>query len=90
VRVADIVGSLSGGQIQRIAIARALYRKPRILIMDEPTSALDSETEHNIMRSINRISGKLTLIIVSHRMSALKYCSKIYEFKDYNLTKIKT
>ena len=90
VRGADIVGSLSGGQIQRVAIARALYRKPKILIMDEPTSALDSETEHNIMRSINKISGKLTLIIVSHRMSALKYCSKIYEFKDYNLKKIKT
>lgn len=89
-RGTDIEGGLSGGQIQRIAIARALYRKPKILIMDEPTSALDSETEHNIMTSINKISGKLTLIIVSHRMSALKYCSKIYEFKDYNLRNIKT
>ena len=63
---------ISDGQRQRIAIARALYNKPSILIFDEATSALDSVTELEIMRSIDRIRGKSTVIMVAHRLTTLK------------------
>jgi ATP-binding cassette subfamily C protein len=80
--------NLSGGQIQRIAIARALYKKPKILVMDEPTSALDSYNEEKIMNLL--ISDKdLTLVVVSHKKSALEKCDEIYELKEGKLLSIK-
>ena len=69
---------LSGGQIQRIGIARALYNNPKLLILDESTSALDISTENEILESINKLKGKITLIIISHRPNTLKVCDKIY------------
>jgi ATP-binding cassette subfamily B protein len=70
--------SLSGGQKQRIALARALIRKPEILILDEPTSALDLESEKFIINSLNKISGSMTIIIVTHKLSILKNIENIY------------
>ena len=70
--------SLSGGQKQRIALARALIRKPEILILDEPTSALDYESENFIINSLNNISGSITIIIVTHKLSILRNVPKIF------------
>tara|TARA_Y100000590_G_scaffold431437_1_gene546213 strand:- start:4719 stop:6431 length:1713 start_codon:yes stop_codon:yes gene_type:complete len=76
---------ISGGERQRIAIARCLYMNPQLIIFDEATSSLDLDTENNIVKSISKLIGKKTLIIVSHRMTTLDKCNKIYELKDGKL-----
>ena len=73
---------LSGGQIQRIGIARALYNDPQILVLDESTSALDISTEKNILKTINSISKSKTLIMISHRLETLVNCNRIFRIKD--------
>ena len=80
--------NLSGGQKQRIAIARALYRKSKILVLDEATSNLDNITERKIINSINALHGRLTIIIVSHRKSILEKCDNIYEIIGKQLKKV--
>ena len=72
--------NISGGEKQRIGIARALINDPELIILDEATSGLDYQTEDNILRTIKRL--KKTSIIVSHRLNALKNCDKIYILKN--------
>jgi len=72
---------LSGGQIQRIGIARALYHDPEILILDEATSALDQETERGVMDSVRALKGSKTVVVVAHRLSTVEYCDRLYKFE---------
>ena len=76
---------LSGGQVQRIGIARALYRGRDILILDEATSSVDEETEYELMKSINNMRGNLTIIIVAHRLSTVQQCDWICQFEKGNI-----
>ena len=68
----------SGGQIQRIGIARALYKDPQLIIFDEATSALDAATEKSVMESIYNISDRKTIVIIAHRLSTVKNVDTIF------------
>jgi len=69
---------MSGGQRQRLALARAIVRKPSILVLDEATSALDAESEGKVQRAVDRLSGSLTVLIVTHRLATVTGCGLIY------------
>jgi len=78
---------VSGGQQQRIGIARALYRDPEILILDEATSSLDQSTEQKIMDSVHFLKRKKTLIVVTHRLSTVDKCDKVFFIDKGRITK---
>ena len=80
---------LSGGQIQRIGIARALFKNSELLILDEPTSSLDSTTENLVIEGIKKLKREKTIILISHRVSTLKNCDKVYEIKDQKISEVK-
>lgn len=78
---------LSGGQAQRVSIARALYTKPDILILDESTSSLDQKTEASIMRTIHNLKDKLTIIIIAHRLTTVEECDWIIWLENGRIRK---
>jgi ATP-binding cassette subfamily C protein len=70
-------GQLSGGEIQRLGLARALYRDPKILFLDEATSALDAETEAEITKVLQELKNEMTVILIAHRLSTVMGADKI-------------
>ena len=73
---------LSGGQHQRVALARAFYHGRDVLVMDEATSALDDQTEQEIVKEIDQLKGKKTMIVIAHRLSTIKKCDRVYELDN--------
>ena len=72
------IDQFSGGQRQRMCIARALVRQPRLLLLDEPTSALDAESEAHFQKTLNSIRGKMTILAVAHRLHTIQKADKIF------------
>ena len=69
--------NISGGQAQRISIARAIYFGRQILILDESTNSLDLETERNIINFLNELKHEITIIMISHNLENLKICNEV-------------
>lgn len=79
---------LSRGQCQRIGLARAIYKNPRVLILDEATGALDTKTEKLILEKLYKFKKDLTIISISHRKNSLEFCDKIFKLDDGNMVEI--
>ena len=69
----------SGGQRQRLGIARAMFTKPMLLVLDEATSSLDTLNESGVMQAVRELKGEKTILIVAHRLSTLNICNRIYK-----------
>ena len=82
--------AVSGGQQQRICVARALAGSPEVLVLDEPTSALDPQSERAISASLRSLRHDLTLFIVAHRMSTLDMCDRVMVIVDGRLVAFDT
>ena len=81
---------LSGGQCQRIGIARALYKKSQIILLDEATSALDLKTEKLLINNLMKLNNNFTIIFIAHRLSTLSNCSKIIEINEGKISDLHT
>jgi ABC-type multidrug transport system fused ATPase/permease subunit len=73
---------LSGGQMQRLGLARALYTKPGLLVMDEATSALDAESEAEIQKALDSMRGKVTVVLIAHRLNTIQHADKVILVED--------
>jgi ATP-binding cassette subfamily C protein len=73
---------LSGGQMQRLGLARALYTKPALLVMDEATSALDAESEAEIQKALDSMRGKVTVVLIAHRLNTIQHADKVILVED--------
>jgi ABC-type multidrug transport system fused ATPase/permease subunit len=76
-RVGDRGTKISGGQRQRLGIARAMFTQPRLLVLDEATSSLDGETESNISDAIRHLHGKVTVVMIAHRLSTVRHADRV-------------
>lgn len=81
---------LSGGEKQKLALARALYKNSRIIVLDEPTAALDALAEFRLYQSFNDLVGERTAVYISHRLSSTRFCDRVAMFKDGEMVEIGT
>ena len=86
--VGDRGTKLSGGQMQRLGIARALFTKPKLLVLDEATSSLDGQSESDITDSINDMRGEITVILIAHRLSTVKNADKVVYLESGKIVSI--
>jgi ABC-type multidrug transport system fused ATPase/permease subunit len=84
-KVGDRGAAMSGGQRQRLGIARALFTKPKLLVLDEATSALDGETEANVSAAIRALKGDATIILIAHRLSTVREADQVIYLEDGKL-----
>jgi ABC-type multidrug transport system fused ATPase/permease subunit len=77
---------LSGGQLQRIGLARALYAQPKLLIMDEATSALDAESEDEINKALDEMRGQVTVILIAHRLNTVQRSDIVFLMEEGKVT----
>src|SRR5437867_1547144 len=81
---------LSGGERQRLGLARALYHRPSLVLLDEATSALDIATEAKLLEAFRALAGKLTIVMVAHRLSALANCDKLLDLRKMRVALLET
>ena len=86
--ISERASNLSGGQIQRLAIARAVIGNPSILLLDEATSALDAESEAEVQEGINRAMKNRTVIVIAHRLATTQEADKIVVFNKGQIVNI--
>ena len=88
-KIGDKGSKISGGQKQRLLMARSFYHNREIIIFDESTSALDTEIEEKIFNDLKKLKGKFTAIFISHNKNLLKFCNKVYELKNKGISLVK-
>jgi ATP-binding cassette subfamily C protein len=71
--------------MQRLGLARALYSKPGLLVMDEATSSLDAESEAEIQRALDNMRGKVTVVLIAHRLNTIQHADKVFLIEDGKL-----
>jgi ABC-type multidrug transport system fused ATPase/permease subunit len=89
-KVGDRGSSMSGGERQRLGIARAFYTKPKLLVLDEATSSLDGETEASIVNSINDLDEDITVILIAHRLSSIRDADQVVYLEDGEIKAVGT
>jgi ATP-binding cassette subfamily B protein len=88
--IGDRFDALSGGQAQRLCLARALVTKPALLVLDEPTSALDAKSEYYVQQALGELRDKTTIFIIAHRLSTLNICDRLLVLKDGRVEGLET
>jgi ABC-type multidrug transport system fused ATPase/permease subunit len=81
-QVGERGAKISGGQRQRLGIARAMFTKPKLLVLDEATSALDGETEANISDAISSLKGSVTVVMIAHRLSTVRHADLVVYLEE--------
>ena len=79
---------MSGGQRQRLALARMILQNPEIIVLDEATSALDAESESKVQEAIEKITADKTVVVISHRSSMLRNVERVYLLEDGSITEV--
>jgi ABC-type multidrug transport system fused ATPase/permease subunit len=85
-KIAEVGSNVSGGQLQRIGLARAFYSDSKLLVLDEPTNAMDSKTEETIMKNIVKRAAGATIVVISHQTKFIEMCKRAYEVNDGNVS----